>query len=279
MKKVLLNRINNNNSPISTSNSGSVITSTNPTVLICSLETNPPSTTILDEPKLVPIKREEAFPLISLDQTTQEKIPAKRGRKTNQERLLIRQQQQTVVPLSNFQTPVKNTSKLKRRTHYISDEDGASDEEENFSSEDDYNDSHLKEEEEDGKLYCICKTRYNKNLWMIGCDECDEWFHGKCLKITALEARKIKKFICPKCSAKTGKQTTFKETKRRKSVPQVKTTGVDSPPLSAEDANQIVNIQHQLEMLSSSSPETHMFVLNSNNTKMSNNNIVVTLDH
>lgn len=58
------------------------------------------------------------------------------------------------------------------------------------------------DDEDDGKIYCICKTAYNPNLWMIACDICNEWFHGKCVQITSGEARKIQTYSCPNCQAK-----------------------------------------------------------------------------
>jgi len=45
---------------------------------------------------------------------------------------------------------------------------------------------------------------------MIGCDVCNEWFHGKCIGITALEARKIKHYVCVKCAEK-GHTTEYKQ--------------------------------------------------------------------
>ncbi|KAI9140355.1 hypothetical protein BKA69DRAFT_1029545 [Paraphysoderma sedebokerense] len=32
-------------------------------------------------------------------------------------------------------------------------------------------------------LYCICKTPYDPNRFYIGCDNCDNWFHGECVNI------------------------------------------------------------------------------------------------
>ena len=35
---------------------------------------------------------------------------------------------------------------------------------------------------------------------MIQCEECVNWFHFKCVGISAKEASKIEKFVCQKCS-------------------------------------------------------------------------------
>jgi len=37
---------------------------------------------------------------------------------------------------------------------------------------------------------------------MIGCDKCEEWYHGDCIDITEEESRFIKKFFCPRCREK-----------------------------------------------------------------------------
>eukprot|EP01080_Neovahlkampfia_damariscottae_P000852 gene852-9101_t len=70
------------------------------------------------------------------------------------------------------------------------------------------------DDENDEKLYCICKERYNSNLWMIACDICNEWFHGKCVDVTAVEARKIKQYACPNCTA-IGHKTLYKAAKKK----------------------------------------------------------------
>ncbi|KAL8498431.1 hypothetical protein ACS0TY_021673 [Phlomoides rotata] len=43
-------------------------------------------------------------------------------------------------------------------------------------------------------LYCICRRPYDQRA-MIACDECDEWYHFDCVKISS--APKI--YICPAC--------------------------------------------------------------------------------
>ncbi|CAC5397327.1 PHF2 [Mytilus coruscus] len=39
---------------------------------------------------------------------------------------------------------------------------------------------------------------------MIRCDECREWFHGRCVNITPEEAEQMDAYQCPGCSASTG---------------------------------------------------------------------------
>lgn len=43
-------------------------------------------------------------------------------------------------------------------------------------------------------LYCICRKPYDQRA-MIACDNCDEWYHFDCIKLSA--APKV--YICPAC--------------------------------------------------------------------------------
>lgn len=48
-------------------------------------------------------------------------------------------------------------------------------------------------------LYCICRKPYDQRA-MIACDNCDEWYHFDCIKLSA--APKV--YICPACELETG---------------------------------------------------------------------------
>ncbi|KAK3612011.1 hypothetical protein CHS0354_021686 [Potamilus streckersoni] len=49
--------------------------------------------------------------------------------------------------------------------------------------------------------YCICRST-DGTRFMIGCDCCEEWYHGDCIGITADDAKAIKKFFCHVCRDK-----------------------------------------------------------------------------
>ncbi|KAK8745182.1 hypothetical protein OTU49_000502 [Cherax quadricarinatus] len=53
----------------------------------------------------------------------------------------------------------------------------------------------------DEQVYCVCRTS-DVTRFMIGCDKCEEWYHGDCINVTETEANKIKKFFCQKCRLK-----------------------------------------------------------------------------
>jgi len=59
-------------------------------------------------------------------------------------------------------------------------------------------------EEENGEtIYCVCRST-DVNRFMIGCDHCEEWYHGDCINVTEKEAKYIKKFFCKECREKNS---------------------------------------------------------------------------
>ncbi|XP_057978320.1 lysine-specific demethylase JMJ17 isoform X2 [Malania oleifera] len=52
-------------------------------------------------------------------------------------------------------------------------------------------------------LYCICRKPYDQRA-MIACDQCDEWYHFDCIKLST--APKI--YICPACKPQTEELST-----------------------------------------------------------------------
>ncbi|OAF70947.1 hypothetical protein A3Q56_01314 [Intoshia linei] len=59
---------------------------------------------------------------------------------------------------------------------------------------------HYKTKKKESKLYCICKSTECKTF-MIQCDICNEWYHGKCMGIEEIYADCINSFECSNCSA------------------------------------------------------------------------------
>ncbi|XP_050212208.1 PHD finger protein ALFIN-LIKE 2-like [Mercurialis annua] len=63
------------------------------------------------------------------------------------------------------------------------------------------------EDDEHGETLCgSCGGTYNPDEFWIGCDVCERWYHGKCVKITPAKAEMIKQYKCPLCSTKKGRQ-------------------------------------------------------------------------
>ncbi|XP_064824923.1 CXXC-type zinc finger protein 1-like isoform X1 [Oncorhynchus masou masou] len=47
-------------------------------------------------------------------------------------------------------------------------------------------------------VYCICR-KPDINCFMIGCDNCNEWFHGNCINLTEKMAKAIRQWYCLRC--------------------------------------------------------------------------------
>lgn len=59
--------------------------------------------------------------------------------------------------------------------------------------------------EEHGETLCgACGDNYGQDEFWIGCDMCEKWFHGKCVKITPAKAEHIKQYKCPSCMGANG---------------------------------------------------------------------------
>lgn len=59
-----------------------------------------------------------------------------------------------------------------------------------------------KSEDDPDKLWCICNQPHN-NRFMICCDTCEEWYHGKCVNVTKamgqLMEQEGREWICVYC--------------------------------------------------------------------------------
>lgn len=60
-------------------------------------------------------------------------------------------------------------------------------------------------EDDPDRLWCICMQPHN-NRFMICCDTCEEWFHGKCVNVTKAMGQQMEEdgveWSCPNCSKK-----------------------------------------------------------------------------
>lgn len=50
------------------------------------------------------------------------------------------------------------------------------------------------------KTYCFCRQLYHGE--MIGCDQCEEWYHLPCIGMTAMQAEKCEQYVCLRCMIK-----------------------------------------------------------------------------
>ncbi|XP_046384500.1 death-inducer obliterator 1 [Ischnura elegans] len=92
----------------------------------------------------------------------------------------------------------------------------ASEEDEEDEEEED-DDTSVNSEDDPNRLWCICKKPHN-NRFMICCDICEDWFHGKCVGVTKAMGRQMEEkgqeWNCPNCTVKQQKE---KEKERKTS--------------------------------------------------------------
>ncbi|XP_019939674.2 nucleosome-remodeling factor subunit BPTF isoform X3 [Paralichthys olivaceus] len=59
------------------------------------------------------------------------------------------------------------------------------------------------------ELFCICRTPYDESQFYIGCDRCQNWYHGRCVGILQSEANHIDEYVCPQCQSTEDAMTVF----------------------------------------------------------------------
>lgn len=77
-------------------------------------------------------------------------------------------------------------------------------------------------------VYCICR-KPDINCFMIGCDSCNEWFHGDCIFISEKMAKTIRVWYCERCRGKDSSLEIKYRPKKTKEK-DVDTEGMDSQP-------------------------------------------------
>nr|CAB3461446.1 unnamed protein product [Digitaria exilis] len=71
--------------------------------------------------------------------------------------------------------------------------------------DDESGEEYEEEEERDNTLCGSCGTNDGKDEFWICCDNCERWYHGKCVKITPARAEHIKHYKCPDCTNKRAR--------------------------------------------------------------------------
>ena len=52
------------------------------------------------------------------------------------------------------------------------------------------------------RRYCLCRQLYHGS--MVGCDECDEWYHFQCMGLTQFQVERADKYVCIRCSLRNS---------------------------------------------------------------------------
>ncbi|CAH0766459.1 unnamed protein product [Diatraea saccharalis] len=97
-------------------------------------------------------------------------------------------------------------------------------------------------EDDPYRLWCICRQPHN-NRFMICCDGCEDWFHGKCVNITKAMGQQMEEqgieWRCPNCIKKTkGSPKTLKATPAQK---KIESDTVSTPQLVTKDETSKTN--------------------------------------
>ncbi|XP_063938155.1 chromatin remodeling protein EBS-like [Daucus carota subsp. sativus] len=50
------------------------------------------------------------------------------------------------------------------------------------------------------EVFCKCEMPYNPDTLMIQCDECQDWYHLACVKMTTARARQLSSYVCDECA-------------------------------------------------------------------------------
>lgn len=121
----------------------------------------------------------------------------------------------------------------------------------------DLSEGEISDSEPEEKLYCICR-KADTNRFMIGCDKCEEWFHGDCISITQEFAKRIQHFYCLMCREKDSKlEIVYKENRKPKEK-QTKKPRTESTTESgyAQSFRQFLKDQNKDDNSSSKEPDT-----------------------
>ncbi|XP_020293828.1 death-inducer obliterator 1 [Pseudomyrmex gracilis] len=106
---------------------------------------------------------------------------------------------------------VKKSEKLTPQAQQLSHtreelRTGANEEEDDDEEDDDENSD---SEDDPDRLWCICKRPHN-NRFMICCDVCEDWFHGKCVHVSKAMGQQMEEkgieWVCPNCLKKKAEE-------------------------------------------------------------------------
>ncbi|XP_033330479.2 protein partner of snf isoform X1 [Megalopta genalis] len=86
----------------------------------------------------------------------------------------------------------------------VGEDEEEAEEEEDEEEEEEEEDNSDSEDDPD-RLWCICKRPHN-NRFMICCDVCEDWFHGKCVHVSKAMGQQMEEkgieWVCPNCLKK-----------------------------------------------------------------------------
>lgn len=122
--------------------------------------------------------------------------------------------------------PISEVDDEQQQGH--SSQDEATEEEEDYT------------EDDPNRLWCICRQPHN-NRFMICCDKCEDWFHGKCVNVTkaqgkAMELKNIA-WHCPPCKKALAEEKKMAALAIKHQQRQQKSETYPVPPSSQSQAS------------------------------------------
>ncbi|XP_035719724.1 uncharacterized protein LOC118440579 isoform X3 [Vespa mandarinia] len=122
-----------------------------------------------------------------------------------------RLQAKSEIVVQRTPEPIKKPEKYESPTvqsHLERKEDlrlNISEQNEDDDDEDDEEEENSDSEDDPDRLWCICKRPHN-NRFMICCDVCEDWFHGKCVHVSKAMGQQMEEkgieWVCPNCLKK-----------------------------------------------------------------------------
>ncbi len=89
-----------------------------------------------------------------------------------------------------------------------------------------------------GSRYCICGGP-SDGSFMLGCDHCDKWFHGSCMKVNKEAGEALTKWICPSCSTKVSESVRESIAAEHKAIAESKAVQTTEPVPEAKPVEDI----------------------------------------
>ena len=105
--------------------------------------------------------------------------------------------------------------------------------------------SHLIFHDDTGEQYCICRKGDDSINYMISCEICKEWFHGKCLGMPKPVADNISNYYCLCCSKKYD----FPKENYHKHFYEIKRVSLNELVLMIEEGKKANCIFEEMEIL------------------------------
>ncbi|KAK6618097.1 hypothetical protein RUM44_002539 [Polyplax serrata] len=128
----------------------------------------------------------------------------------------------------------RRNSTRRRRSDEVSDLDSDLDDalsEASWNSEDDPD-----------RLWCICRKPHN-NRFMICCDVCEEWFHGKCVGITKTIGKQMEQdgleWSCPNCTKKKKVEEHDRESEKIKLLKEKMAQSIKEQQLKIKESQKL----------------------------------------